>query len=204
MRLILSVTFTVALKLKDADALHRDLMAISDPTHELYGRHLSIDEINFKYGPSSEDINLVIDYFQQIPGANVEANLHSDFILVRAPAKSIETHLETQLQWHTHVSSNEVKAMRAVRPLKIPDDVATLLSFTSLNSPVHKSTFSSDGRRRQAKQVKKDPDVRTIASDLPSNYLISYTNINIVGDTAKCTGDNNLDRNNFVSCQYFI
>eukprot|EP01041_Mallomonas_annulata_P010211 gene10212-21288_t len=76
-------TFYVSLKLRDSDDLRDELLSISNPESESYGKHLSIETINHKYGPSVEQQTVVMEYFRGIHGSVVESNLHGDMIRVQ-------------------------------------------------------------------------------------------------------------------------
>ena len=132
-------TFVVALKLQNRDALLDEFHAVSDPRHASYGQFLSVSDIRAKYGPSSDDLFHVSDYFGQIRGSSVELNLKGDMLRVSAHVSSIEQHLGTKLMWHKHVSEGTSKrSLRIISDIQlIPDDIANRISFISLNSPVN-------------------------------------------------------------------
>eukprot|EP01041_Mallomonas_annulata_P002050 gene2050-4001_t len=142
-----AVKFYVALILRDSHDLRDELLSVSDPESESYGKHLSIETINHKYGPSVEQQTVVMEYFRGIHGSVVESNLHGDMIRVQASVEHIEKGLDTSLGWHTHnidssssgsssSSKRNTKALRATRAMSIPEHVAVHISFVSLNSPV--------------------------------------------------------------------
>eukprot|EP01041_Mallomonas_annulata_P011365 gene11365-23785_t len=91
------VTFYVSLKLNDIEDLRDELLYISDPESESYGKHLSIEAINHKYGPSVEQQTVVMEHFRGIHGSVVESNLHGDMIRVQASVEHIEKGLDTSL-----------------------------------------------------------------------------------------------------------
>ena len=123
------------MKLRNLDNIDANLLSISDPSSTQYGKHLSIDAINEKYGPTTEEQNIVMNHFKNIKDSVIIPNLHGDFFRVTAPAMSIENALETELGIHSHDSSTTAKVVRAVNPIMLPEHISELISFISLNAP---------------------------------------------------------------------
>ena len=132
------MTFIVALKLRSPEQLKRDLMEVSNPKSARYGKYLTREDISTKYGPLPSSKEKVIQHFEKIPGSAVigRENL-GDFISVTASIQSIEEFLQTKigLVQHAHQLTNK-KALRATGSFFVPEDVAHLISFISLNTPV--------------------------------------------------------------------
>ena len=63
--------------------------------------------------------------------------MHGDLIRVKAPINYIEKTFKTELAWHVHNSMIDLKSLRAIKPISIPDDISNLIAFISLNSPIH-------------------------------------------------------------------
>jgi Pro-kumamolisin, activation domain len=135
----------VALKLRNVDAMREEFLAVSTPSSDLYGKHLTLQAVQEKYGPLKEDKARVMAYFASIPGAQLDKDPASDMgdmFIVTAPIHAIETKLSTKLSWrqHTLSDSRTSKALRADTDINIPDDISQHLSFVSLNSPINNHT----------------------------------------------------------------
>jgi Pro-kumamolisin, activation domain len=131
----------VALKLRNVDAMREEFLAVSTPSSDLYGKHLTLQAVQEKYGPLKEDKARIMAYFASIPGAKLDKDPASDMgdmFIVTAPIHAIETKLSTKLSWrqHTLSDSRTSKALRADTDINIPDDISQHLSFVSLNSPI--------------------------------------------------------------------
>lgn len=96
------------------------------------------------YGPGDEAREGVKSFFQGIRDAHVKIAPHGDLLTVTAPASSIEKYLNTRLAVVSHRGKRVVRAVEALS--SIPDDLAALIAFISLNTPVHlpRSSTSSD------------------------------------------------------------
>ena len=126
----LSTSFIVALKHRDVEALKKELLAVSMPRSGSYGRHLSVSQIRAKYSPFGSDLEKVVTFFENIPGALVEVNQVGSMMQVKAPLQSIESHLKTKLQWFRHIDEATPKrSLRAVSPLDIPEDLQDIIAF---------------------------------------------------------------------------
>ena len=145
-----TATFLVALKLENSDDMKKTLLDVSNPTSVNYGKYLSLEEISTNYGPSLEEQNIVMDFFRSIQDARVELNANKDLILVTAHVQNIEKSLETEISWFSHVSNDNFLSLRALRPIKLPANVANVVSFLSLNSPIlHPNFVESRIHRRK-------------------------------------------------------
>eukprot|EP01041_Mallomonas_annulata_P011928 gene11928-24993_t len=165
------VKFVVALKLHSVDEMKETLLKVSDPNSEQYGHHLSLKEINERFGPTLEEQKSAIEFFQTIEDALVDVNLQGDLICVTAKVGHIESALSTELGWHSH-TIRDSKAIRAIKPLSIPDHVSNVLSFVSLNSPV------TPGAR-----ISGVDDVRRVKQNHLSSESISSEAMAAVGGT---------------------
>eukprot|EP01041_Mallomonas_annulata_P010147 gene10147-21160_t len=173
-------TFYVALKLQNTDGLTNELLDVSDPESTSYGKHLSIEAINEKYGPTADQQASVMEFFQSIKGSVVETNLHGDMIRVKAPIEHVESALDTTLGWHTHTSRN-TKALRATRAMSIPEHVAEHISFVSLNCPILHSTKPDRVSRKSNTNSVENTEAKmdiggTSVSILNNLYKVTSTN----------------------------
>ena len=149
------VTFYVALNYRNKDEMHNELLAISDPRHSLYGKHLSLEEFKYKYSPSIDAVYKVKDFFLGV-GVNDEKvkvveNLSGGMIKVTAPVKSIEKHLSTKIMALKAFDDNKhVRVLKASTALVIPDNIHKHISFISLNTPFNPSFFGHKRMRTQS------------------------------------------------------
>jgi len=130
------VTFFVSLKLRNLENLHDHLMAVSSPDSKEYGNHLSLDDIHDMYSPSMEDQIAVMDFFEQMTEADVNLNTQGDMIRVDAKVTHVEAHLKTQLALYSHIEDETSVSLRATKSISLPDHVADLVGFVSLNTPI--------------------------------------------------------------------
>lgn len=132
------VRFVVALKLNDVDHMRQTFLDVSNPKSASYGRHMTQQQINERYGPTPEEKQKVVEHFAKIPGAVVESSEHGDMIQVTAPVHAIETAMETGLSWVKHSRKlSDKKSLRTHTDLYVPEEIEHLISFISLNSPVN-------------------------------------------------------------------
>lgn len=92
-----------------------------------------------KYGATADSKDLVASYFKKaIVGASIDYSEYGDFISVSASIDAIEKGLGTKLDWYSD-SKNRIKrkSIRSSASIYVPSDLADLISFISLNSPVN-------------------------------------------------------------------
>jgi subtilase family serine protease len=132
------VTFTVAFNLRNVKEMHDEFLAVSMPSSYRYGQYLSLEEISDRFGPTRQDREAVVQFFESIHGARVDGLNHKgDMITVTAPVHAIEQRLGTKLSYRRNKQAlTSKKALRSDEPLSIPEDIQHLISFVSLNSPV--------------------------------------------------------------------
>lgn len=130
--------FVVALKLRNVQQMHDDLMEISHPRSKRYGQYMNLQELQERFGPTKDERERVANFFSSMPGAQVKLADLGDMLEVTATVASIEQHLDTKLSWHQHeMMQIEKRSLRANKEIKIPQDVAEAISFVSLNSPIN-------------------------------------------------------------------
>jgi hypothetical protein len=152
------VKFVVALNLRDVDHMHKTLMDVSNPTSPSYGKYLSLQQVSARYGPTKEERQKVVDFFSTMHGAEVHIGEHSDLFHVTASVSSIHKALKTELGWMRHAHKmTEKKSLRAIKPISIPEELHSLISFVSLNVPVNhampRAAKSLAAHRREARKA---------------------------------------------------
>ena len=127
--------FIVALKLRNADKMHSHFLSVSDPKSPSYGKFLTPQEMQDMYGPEPAGKKAVLNYFKQIPNAELNIGEHGDLLEVVAPVKHVEGALKTRLGWVAS-PSYPTRSIRSKTDLNIPDHISQHIDFVSLNFPV--------------------------------------------------------------------
>eukprot|EP01041_Mallomonas_annulata_P002187 gene2187-4256_t len=174
-----TVTFFVALKLRNIEAMKAELLLFSDPSSVEYGKYHSTSSLSEKYGPTTEEIRCVMDHFEGIEDSTVERNLLGDLLRVTAKVHHIERALNTDLGWHVHASSNERRVVRAVSAIEIPTEVAEKLSFVSLNTPIHTNRANAVDEKKLKRKIMRHRNRRLRSANatmsMVSNVLTGTT-----------------------------
>ena len=110
-------------------------MSVSDPKSPSYGEFLSPQEMQDVYGPEPAGKKAVLNYFKQIPNAELNIGEHGDLLEVVAPVKHVEGALKTRLGWVAS-PSYPTRSIRSKTDLNIPDLISQYIHFVSLNFPV--------------------------------------------------------------------
>lgn len=128
--------------------MHQEFLDVSIPTNPKYGKHLTLEQIKQKYGPKEADKERVVKFFRTISEAEVKLAENGDIMTVTASVIAVEQALCTKLSYRKH--SNGARAIRADTNLCIPKDIASLVSFISLNSPIsHLQPRAAKSHRRR-------------------------------------------------------
>merc|ERR1719362_2359064 len=64
--------------------LEEKFWAVSDPSSEDYGNHMTADELTDMIGIDDDHINAVVDYFTS-QGAKVDVGQHRDLVAIEMP-----------------------------------------------------------------------------------------------------------------------
>lgn len=141
-----SISLTVALKIdEDRRAeLEKIFWEVSDPKHENYGKHRSVQDITKLLDTSSMAARreAVKKYFLDMGATSVEANANGDMFTLELPVSAAEKALKTTLAFFTHSERKELRITRASGVYHLPEDVAShisvvgeLLQFPRLRLP---------------------------------------------------------------------
>jgi hypothetical protein len=132
------VSFTVALNMRNVEEMKQEFMDVSMPTSAKYGQFLTLDDVASRYGPTRQDRESVVQFFQTIDGSTVTGLNHKgDMLTVTASVAAIEERLYTKLSYRKDKHNRATRyAVRCDEPLEIPEDIKSLISFISLNAPV--------------------------------------------------------------------
>jgi len=129
-------TFYVAMKLRNKELLHNELMDISDPKSMRYAKYYSIHDIKNNFGPT-DYIKLKMENFLSNLDGVYEFSLANDMVKVTASIESIENVFGTKLRYLKRELDSK-KSLKAVETLtKVPNDLHEHISYISLNTPIH-------------------------------------------------------------------
>lgn len=100
----------IGLKQGNFQALEKDLLEVSDPDHERYGKHLSSEEIHAHTAPSSEALDAVHQWLQGhgILADQLEYSAPKDWVLVSLPVSKVEQLLDTEYHEYEHTDGTQV------------------------------------------------------------------------------------------------
>jgi len=116
----------VAVRVDDGPraALEQLLWEVSDPDHDNYGRHLSIDAVTELLAVPLERVERIRDHFLAAGAVTAEVAPNRDMIRVAMPASAAESCLETRLHFFSHREHSAVRIIRASRSYSLPSVVA--------------------------------------------------------------------------------
>jgi len=125
------VTMTVALKVDQAKRalLEKTFWEVSDPKHEKYGQHMTVDDITKLFDVPQERVDAVVEYFKKSGATTVEVNPNKDMITVKMAAADTEKALRTKLGFFTHSERSGMRIVRASGHYHLPDDIAPHVSL---------------------------------------------------------------------------
>lgn len=134
---------TIALKVDPAAraALEAIFWEVSDPDHEKYGQHLSLEALAQVMAVPSTRVEKVKQYFLNQGATSVVVSPTKDMLTVHMPVIKLETALRTKLSKFVHKSHHKVSVVRASTPYSLPEEIANevemvgeLLQFPALKS----------------------------------------------------------------------
>ena len=125
----------LALRQRNLDLLESKAKAVSDPGNREYGRYLERDEIYGIAGPWRYDVNVVRNFFGQVPGT-LQFSYGQDFARYTCTIACIEKVFNTTLRIQTGRVAPGTTPIRASEPIRLPPDLQNALEGTSLNAPL--------------------------------------------------------------------
>jgi hypothetical protein len=149
------VKLTFALRQRNLDHLERLLLNVSNPRHELWGKHLSFEEVNGLVAPHPDSISAVEGWLRRFGvSSHIGSTPNKDFIHATMPLRQAEAMLGANFTVMQHARSRAF-AMRS--PLQsIPDNMQPHLDFvhSALRSPPAHLDLSLD----ESIKTNDDPD----------------------------------------------
>ena len=112
--------------------------SVSDPSHERYGQHLSIHEVNDLVKPTDEALDLVHSWLEDngIKTSNCEYSPAKDWIKLSLPINAIENLLSTEYFVFQHSEGGYlVRAPEWSLPQHLHDHITAIQPTTSFFSP---------------------------------------------------------------------
>ncbi|KAF2092604.1 tripeptidyl-peptidase 1 precursor [Rhizodiscina lignyota] len=141
------IRLQVGLKQNQFDELERRLYEVSDPDHDYYGQHLSIDEINELVKPSDDTFSLVQEWLlQHVDPRNIGYSTAKDFIFFTLPIAEVERLLDTKYSVYQHDDgSTLVRTPAWSLPLHLHDHITAIQPTTSFLRTVPQSKTFLNG-----------------------------------------------------------
>ncbi|EPS98883.1 hypothetical protein FOMPIDRAFT_1125451 [Fomitopsis schrenkii] len=104
-----TIAFRIGLPQSNFAELEAHLYAVSDPTSERYGQHLSQEEVEALVAPQPESVQLVEEWLasHDLAGDALSRSSAGDWITVKVPVALAETMLDTTYQVWTHTASGD-------------------------------------------------------------------------------------------------
>ncbi|VDB84586.1 unnamed protein product [Peniophora sp. CBMAI 1063] len=101
------IPLKLALPQSRFDELEDHLLAVSDPEHERYGRHLTKGEVEELVRPGEESVRVVEEWLEEMGFGEGEAewSVARDWVLVKVPVGLAEDMLDTTFHTWQHTSS---------------------------------------------------------------------------------------------------
>ncbi|SMR42873.1 unnamed protein product [Zymoseptoria tritici ST99CH_1E4] len=100
----------IGLKQGNFQALEEDLLEVSHPDHERYGKHLSSDEIHSHVAPSEAALDAVHQWLggHDIFADQLEYSAPKDWVMVSLPISKVEKLLDTEYHQYEHIDGTQV------------------------------------------------------------------------------------------------
>jgi len=120
------ITLTVALKVEEGARaqLEQVFFAVSDPKHEKYGQHLSVNDITNLFAIPQSRVATVSAYFQGLGATDIKVAPNRDMLTVVMPVASAENALKTKLAFFTHIERSDHRIVRASTTYHLPAEIA--------------------------------------------------------------------------------
>ncbi|VDB85317.1 unnamed protein product [Peniophora sp. CBMAI 1063] len=140
------VNLKVGLPQARFDELERHLYEISDPSHSRYGQHLSKSEVETLVSPSTEGLDIVMDWLGEhgLKESDLRLSAARDWITIRTSVAKAEAMLDTKFHIWEHASGDStlVRTTSYSLPGHIHPHIDVIHPTTYFNRPrALKTTF---------------------------------------------------------------
>merc|ERR1712137_207428 len=140
------IELTFAIKQQNVGKLQDELLAVSTPSSQRYGQHLSNKEVHDLVAPKPSDIQTVLDFLEVHGATGIAATANGDIITTTVLIDVAEKLLSTDYHMFGHAESNHT-VHRALGGYKLPVTVADAVDFVS-------PTTHMPGTRRPLSETK--------------------------------------------------
>ncbi|KAJ5223919.1 hypothetical protein N7468_008461 [Penicillium chermesinum] len=124
-----SLPVRIGLTQSNLDKGHDLLMAVSDPTSDRYGKHLSQAEVHDMFAPSQQSVDEVRAWLESagIAAHRISQSVNKQWIQFDADAKELEDLLRTEYYIYSHADSG--KSHIATREYHVPHSVREHIDY---------------------------------------------------------------------------
>jgi subtilase family serine protease len=124
------LTFILALKQQNLDALEDFFWSVSDPKSELYRKFWDISEVNSLIAPKSDDVQAVKEWLSRSGVANDQIDPLGDALEVKASVGLVEKLFHTEMYQFQHTASGE-SIIRQFGQFSVPSHVEDKIDLVS-------------------------------------------------------------------------
>jgi tripeptidyl-peptidase-1 len=126
----LNLELVFAVKQQNTEKLAAEVLAVSDPRSERYGKHLTNDEVHRMVAPLPEDVATVKAFLQSHGVRGIEATPNADFISAKVPVRLAEQMLQAKYEVMHHQASNTT-LHRTISGYALPAEVARVVDLVA-------------------------------------------------------------------------
>ncbi|KAK0449571.1 family S53 protease-like protein [Desarmillaria tabescens] len=133
-----NLNFRIGLTPKDIDGLEKALFAVSEPDSDLYGQHLSFDEVKAFSAPTSEAVTAVTNWLADNGITDVKTSgAFDDWLTFTIPVEKANTLLSAQYETFVHTQTGEqlIRTLTASIPSDLTDFIEVVHPTTSFAKP---------------------------------------------------------------------
>lgn len=124
----MNVFFMMKHDADDIKTLEETLFAVSDPTNERYGQHLSLDELKKLTPISSDALDTVTSFLTDAGVKAFKPNHNEDIISATVTLEQAEYLFDTEIRSFEHTKAG-ANLYRASQAYSLPEEVADVVSF---------------------------------------------------------------------------
>lgn len=199
------INLQIGLKQSRFDELEKHLYEVSDPLHNRYGQHLTIDEVNELVRPTDDTLELVHEWLSGdgIETSQLRYSPAHDWITVRLPVGQIERLLDTEYSTFVH-DEDESEIVRAPEwslPKHLHDHIVTIQPTNSFFRPKPISRLSKPFKPSGIASLPPPPTNASISAVCNVSLvtpLCLRTLYGTVNYTVQAAGKNTMAINDFL------
>ncbi|CAD0108409.1 unnamed protein product [Aureobasidium uvarum] len=188
-----SISLHIGLKQGNQDELEQHVLAVSDPSHQRYGQHLSAAEVQSLIAPPEESVQMVNDWLLNHGVKAAVLSPRKDWITVSLPVRQVEALLNTTYAVYRHTDgSTLIRAPEWSLPLYLHDAIDLIQPTTSFfRTSRHASSAKPErGPIEWNESLEKNwwkPRPSNLSSTCDVNKLCNVTGTNYAGDAIIAT-----------------